>query len=65
MPSYWMLRRVALVITNVSEELIASINRVKRNCELSNTDDRSDKFLKNFGSYMSHAAYHSRGHHSS
>jgi hypothetical protein len=34
MVSSWMLRRVALVRTDVSEELSASFIRVTRNCEL-------------------------------
>jgi demethoxyubiquinone hydroxylase (CLK1/Coq7/Cat5 family) len=45
-----MLRRVALVKTNVSEEFGASIIRVRRSGEL------GAKFLRNVGSYKSHTA---------
>jgi hypothetical protein len=60
-----MLRRVALVRTNVSEELSASIIRVTRIGELGTTlavtkftdschpDDGGAKILLNFGSYKS------------
>jgi hypothetical protein len=65
MASSVMLRRVALVRTDISEELSASIIRVTRNSELGtlavtsnrcNPDDGGAKFLRNFGSYMSHKA---------
>jgi hypothetical protein len=66
-----MLRRVALVRTDVSEELSASIIRVTRISELGTTlavtsnrrmlrflhpDDRGANFLRMFGSYKSHTA---------
>jgi hypothetical protein len=38
-----MLRRVALVITDVSEELSASFIKVKRICELGTTLDVTSK----------------------
>jgi hypothetical protein len=54
---------VALVRTDISEELRASIIRAKRLGELgtvlavtSNPDDGRAKFLRNVGSYKSHAA---------
>jgi hypothetical protein len=58
MASSGMLRRVALVRTDVSEELSASIIRVTR---LGVTDschpnEGSAKFLRNVGSYKSHTA---------
>jgi hypothetical protein len=63
MASSEMLRRVALVRTDVSEELSASIIRVIRIGELGTTftdschpDDGSAKFLRNVGSYKSHMA---------
>jgi hypothetical protein len=66
-----MLRRVALVRTNVSEECMASIIRVKiiselgttsavttnRSCkEILTMDDGGDRFLRKVGSYKSHTA---------
>jgi hypothetical protein len=48
-----MLRRVALVRTDISEELSASIIRVTRIGEL---DDGGAKFLRSIGSYESHTA---------
>jgi hypothetical protein len=65
-----MLRRVALVRTEVLEELIASFISVTRISELGttlavtsnrhtlrrNTDDGDVKFLPNVGSYKSHTA---------
>jgi hypothetical protein len=69
-----MLRHVALVRTEISEELRTSFIRVTRICELGttlavtsnrrrlrnisscNSDERGAKFLRNFGSYKSHAA---------
>jgi hypothetical protein len=58
-----MLRRVALVRTDVSEELSASFNRVRRIGELgttlavtSSTDEGGAKFLRNVSSYKSHTA---------
>jgi hypothetical protein len=59
MASSGMLLRVALVRTDVSEELSASI-RVTRISELETTlaltSNRRDKFLRNVGSYKSHTA---------
>jgi hypothetical protein len=49
-----MVRRVALVRTEVSEELSASFIRVTRIGEL--TDEGDIKLLRNVGSYKSHAA---------
>jgi hypothetical protein len=46
-----MLRRVALVRTDVLEELSASIIRVTRISELGGA-----KFLRSVGSYKSHTA---------
>jgi hypothetical protein len=46
-----MLRRVALVRTNVSEELSTSF--MTDSC---NPDEWGAKFLRNVGSYMSHTA---------
>jgi hypothetical protein len=61
MMSSAMLRRVALVRTDVSEELSASYIRVTRIGELGTTlavasppDDGGAKFLRNVGSYKSH-----------
>jgi hypothetical protein len=58
-----MLRRVALVRTDVSEERSASIIRVTRIGELGTTladschpDDGGATFLRNVGSYKSHTA---------
>jgi hypothetical protein len=60
-----MLRRVACVRTDVSEELSASIIRVTRIGELGttlaitsnrHTLRRNTKFLQNFDSYKSHTA---------
>jgi hypothetical protein len=57
-----MLRHVALVKTDVSEELSASIIRVTRIGEIGTTfrflspDERGSKFLRNAGSYKSHTA---------
>jgi hypothetical protein len=62
MASSGMLRRVALVRTDVSEELSASIIRVTRIGELGTTfdschpDDGGPKFLRNVGYYKSHTA---------
>jgi hypothetical protein len=70
MAPYGMLRRVALVRTDVSEELSASIIRVIRIGELGATlavngnrrilschpDDGGAKFLRNVGSYKSRTA---------
>jgi hypothetical protein len=77
MVSSGMLRRVALVRTDLSEELSTSILRVTRIGELGATlavtsnrrtlrrltiwyfchlDDGGAKFLRNVGSYKSHAA---------
>jgi hypothetical protein len=51
MASSGMLRRVALVRTDVSEELSASI--ITNFCH---PDDRSAKFHRHVGSYKNHAA---------
>jgi hypothetical protein len=62
MASSGMLRRVALVRTDVSEALSASIIRVTRIGELGTTlavshpDDGGTELLRNVGSYKSHAA---------
>jgi hypothetical protein len=59
MPSSGMLRRVALVRADVSEERSASIIRVARISELRKT------FFQNVGSYKSQMAQHPRRRHSS
>jgi hypothetical protein len=57
-----MLRCVALVRTDVSEELRASFFRASRIGELgtlaitSNPDEGGAKFFRNVGSYKSHTA---------
>jgi hypothetical protein len=58
-----MLRGLALVTTDVSEERTAFIISVTRIGELgttlavtNNPDDGGDKFLRNVGSYKSHTA---------
>jgi hypothetical protein len=62
MASSGMLRRVALVRTDVSEEHSASIIRVTRIGELGTLadscppDDGVTMFLRNVGSYKSHTA---------
>jgi hypothetical protein len=59
MSSSGILRRVALVKTDVSEELSASIIRVTRIGELGTlavTDDGGATLLRNVGAYKSHAA---------
>jgi hypothetical protein len=60
MASSGMLRRVALVITDVSEEISASFIRVARIGELGTTlavtSNRRAEFLRNVGSYKSHTA---------
>jgi hypothetical protein len=65
MASSGMLWRVALVRTDVSEELSASFIRVTRIDELGTTlgvhdschlDDAGAKFLRNVGSYKSYTA---------
>jgi hypothetical protein len=70
MMSSGMLRRVALVRTDVSEEPSASFIRVTRIGELGtalaatsnrctlrrNTNEGGSRFLRNVGSYKSHAA---------
>jgi hypothetical protein len=64
MPSSGMLRHVALVRTDVSEELSSSFIRVTRIGELGTTlavtsnrchsNEGSSKFLRNVGFYKSH-----------
>jgi hypothetical protein len=66
MASSWMLRRVAHVGTDISEELGASIIRVTRIGELGTslavatdahcTEDWGDMLLRNTGSYKNHMA---------
>jgi hypothetical protein len=70
MPSFGMLRRVALVRTDVPEEISASIIKLTRIDEIRITlavtkhasvaschpDDGGDTFFRNFGSYKSHMA---------
>jgi hypothetical protein len=57
MASSGMLRRVALVRTDVSEELGASIIMVTRIGELGTlADDGGAKFIRNVGSYTIHTA---------
>jgi hypothetical protein len=63
MASSEMLRRVALLRNDVSEELSASFIRVTRIDELgttlavmSNPDEGGAKFLRKVGSYKSHTA---------
>jgi hypothetical protein len=52
-----MLRRVALVRTDVSEELSASFIRVtKMFADSSHPDEGGAKFLRNIGSCKSHTA---------
>jgi hypothetical protein len=62
MVSSGMLRRVALVRTDVLEELNASFIRITRIGELGTTlaDEGGAKFLRNVGSYMSHTVYTSQ-----
>jgi hypothetical protein len=59
MPSSGILLRVALVRTDVSEELSNAIIRVTRISELGTTLvtlNGGAKFLRNVGSYKSHTA---------
>jgi hypothetical protein len=71
MGSSGMLRRVAVVGTDVAEELSASVIRVTRIVELetlavnSHPDDGGDKFLRNVSSYKSYTSLHPRRRHSS
>jgi hypothetical protein len=54
-----MLRRVALVLTDVSEELSASFIRVTSFSWLTDSchpDERGAKLLRNVGSYKNQAA---------
>jgi hypothetical protein len=62
-----MFCRVALVITEVSEERSFSIIRVTRIVEVgtSHPDDGGATFLRNVGSDKSHTAQHPRRRHSS
>jgi hypothetical protein len=55
MASSRMLRHVALVRIDVSEELSAPIIRVARICEVGTSLAVGAKFLRNVGSYKSHA----------
>jgi hypothetical protein len=48
-----MLRRVALVRTDASEELSSSFISVTDSCHL---DEGGAKFFRNFGYYKSHTA---------
>jgi hypothetical protein len=72
MASSGILRRVALVRTNVSEELSAIIIRMTRTGELgttlavtSNPRKLRRNIPRNVGSYKRHKAEHPRGRHSS
>jgi hypothetical protein len=78
MVSSGMLRRVALVRTDVSQELSASFIRVTRIGEqrasvasdsavpsTCHPDDGGAKFLRNVSTYRTHTAKHPRRHHSS
>jgi hypothetical protein len=56
MASSGMLRRVALVRTDFSEELNAFIIRVTRIADFCHPDGGGAKFLRNVGSYKSHMA---------
>jgi hypothetical protein len=57
MASSGMLRRVALVRTDVSEDLNATFIRATRIGELScHTNEGGTEFLRNVGSYKSHTA---------
>jgi hypothetical protein len=59
MPSSGMLRRVALVRTDVSDEqraLVASYGKCPKFTDSCHLDDGGAKFLRNFGSYKSHMA---------
>jgi hypothetical protein len=51
---------MALLITNSSEECIASILRMERIGELGTPDDGGDMFLWNISSYKSHMVSHPR-----
>jgi hypothetical protein len=71
MVSSGLLRRVALVRTEVSEEPGASFIRVTKIGALgttqaeTSTDEGGARFLRNVGSYKSHTAKQPRRHHSS
>jgi hypothetical protein len=56
MASSGMLRRIALVRSDVSEEISVSFIRVTRFGELGTTLVVTSKFLRNVGSYKSHTA---------
>jgi hypothetical protein len=62
MVPFGMLRRGTRVRTGVSDDVSASIIRVRRICELGKLaasclpDDGCAKFLRNVGSYESHTA---------
>jgi hypothetical protein len=75
-----MLRRVALIRTDVSTELSASIIKVtigelgttlavtsnlRTLCDSCHPNEGGAKFLRNIGSYKSHTAQHPRRRHSS
>jgi hypothetical protein len=70
MSSSGMCRRVVLVVTDVSEEHISSIFRVKTITELkhfgnSNNNNNRSMFLRNVGYYKIHTETHPRRRHSS
>jgi hypothetical protein len=56
MVSSGLLRRVALVITDVSEEPGASFIRVTKITDFCHPDEGGARFLRNVGSYKSHTA---------
>jgi hypothetical protein len=56
MMSFGLLRRVALVRTDVSEESIASIIRATKIGGSRHPNDGGDEFLRNVGSCKSHTA---------
>jgi hypothetical protein len=54
--AFWVLRRVTLVRTDVSEELSTPFIRVTKIGGLGTTLAGGAKFLRNVSSYKSHAA---------